>query len=429
MAIRDAVRAATQAVAVRALTTVERVRTGVAFNPLDRRFQQDPYPTYRRLLAKDPFHRTVMMGGWVLSRHRDISAVLRDNRFMVDNRKLPTWEKQRAEALRQGLMSEEEIESRPMLVLDPPDHTRLRALVNRAFTPRTVESLRPRVESIVEEHLDRAARAGSMDVIRDLAYPLPVIVIAEMLGIPTKDREQFKRWSDDVVRTLGVASAEDMRRSNQAGRELRAYFATIAEERWREPREDLLSALLAAEQDGDKLSIDEVFSMATLLLVAGNETTTNLIGNGLLALLRHPEQYHALRDDPSLAGTAVEELLRYDSPVQMTARFTLEDVDMGEGHVIRAGQQAFLLLAAGNHDPEEYVEPERLDITRQDNRHLSFSNGIHYCLGAPLARLEGQIALPALVRRFPDMQLASERLEWGDNIILRGMKSMPVVLG
>jgi cytochrome P450 len=428
MAVRDAMRGATQKVAIRALTTYERVRWGVAFNPLDRKFQVDPYPTYRTLLTKDPFHRTMLGGGRVLSRHRDISAVLRDSRFLVDGRKQPGWEKRRAEAIKQGAMSEADDAFPSMLGLDPPDHTRLRSLVNKAFTPRTVESLRPRVEAIIEEHLDAVAGAGRMDVIRDLAYPLPVMIIAEMLGIPTEDRARFKAWSDEAIRGIGIGNVEDMRRSNKAQNELREYFATIVEERRREPREDLLSALVAAEQDGEKMRLGEVYSMAILLLVAGNETTTNLIGNGLLALLRNPEQFHALRDDPSLITTAVEELLRYDSPVQATGRFPLEDVDLGEGRVVKGGQQLFLLLAAGNHDPDEFHAPETLDITRQENKHLSFSNGIHYCLGAPLARLEGAIALSALTQRFPDMRLASERLEWGDNIILRGLKSLPVVL-
>lgn len=421
-------RAATQAVAIPVLRTAERLRTGAVFYPLDPRFLEDPYPDYRRLLTKDPFHKSMLTGGWVLSRHRDVSAVLRDQRFLVDNRKLPNWPRMRDEMIRSGAVTEEETESRMMLTSDPPDHTRLRALVNRAFTPRAVESLRPRMEEIVDQQLGRAAAVGRMDVIADLASPLPVIVISEMLGIPTSDREQFTRWSHDVARSVGNVTIEEQRIATQAERNLRAYLATVVEERRREPREDLLSALVTAEQDGDKLTMDEVYSMAVLLLVAGNETTTNLIGNGLLALLRHPEQAGLLRDDPSLAASAVEELLRYDSPVQMTTRFALEDVDLGGGRVIEARKQAFLLLGAANRDPEAFERPDDLDITRQDNHHLSFSNGIHYCLGAPLARVEAQIALPALVSRFPDMRLATARIDWSDNIVLRGVRSLPVTL-
>jgi cytochrome P450 len=417
-----------QAAAIPALKTVERVKTGAVFYPLDRRFYEDPYPQYRQLREKDPFHKSMLTGGWVLSRHRDISAVLRDPRFLADNRKLPEWPRFREEMIRSGALTEKEADQRMMLTSDPPDHTRLRSLINRAFTPRAVEALRPRMEEIVEEQLSRAATDGRMDVIADLASPLPVIVISEMLGVPTADREQFTRWSHGVARSVGNVTTDEQRIATGAERELRAYLAAIVEQRRREPREDLLSALVAAEQDGDKLSMDEVYSMAVLLLVAGNETTTNLIGNGLIALLRHPEQAAALRENPSLAASAIEELLRFDSPVQMTTRFSLEDADICDGRVVKGGKPVFLLLGSGNRDSEAFERPDELDVTRTDNRHLSFSNGIHYCLGAPLARAEGQIALPALVSRFPDMHLARERFEWSDNIVLRGVRSLPVTL-
>jgi cytochrome P450 len=322
-------------------------------------------------------------------------------------------------------MDADESLSPSMLRTDPPDHTRLRGLVSKAFTPRTIETLRPRIEAIVSEQLDAVADAGHMDVIRELAYPLPVIVIAEMLGIPAVDREQFKRWSDEAVASFGVTRISDFVRSRNAFKELQAYFARVAEERRREPREDLLSALLAAEQEGEKLTLQEVFETCILLLVAGNETTTNLIGNGLLALLRHPEQLELLRKDPSLIAGAVEELLRYDSPVQATSRFVLEDVALN-GNVVQAGQQVIALLGAANRDPEHFEDPDRLDVTRADNQHLSLSQGIHYCLGAPLARLESQVAFLALLERFPNLRLAIDTPQWGDNLILRGLKSLPV---
>jgi hypothetical protein len=246
-----------------------------------------------------------------------------------------------------------------------------------------------------------------------------------MLGVPIEDREQFKRWSDEAVRALGTVSLGDFQRSRAAFFELRAYFERIAEERRREPREDLLSALLAAEEEGDKLTTDEVFSTCILLLVAGNETTTNLIGNGLLALLRHPDQLALLRDDPALIEGAVEELLRYDSPVQATSRFVTEDVEIN-GHPVAAFENMILLLGSANHDAARFPEPDRLDIMRTDNQHLSFSHGSHYCLGAPLARLEGQVALLALVQRFPGLRLATKQLDWSDNFILRGLRSLPV---
>ena len=425
--MKQALKNALQSGVVRALVTVERVQTGVAFNPLDARYRSNPYPTYERLRMKDPVHRSRLTGGLMLSRYDDVASVLRDARFSSDGRKSPTYAKNRAQMIKAGVFEEGEDEGGSMLRMDPPDHTRLRSLVSRAFTPRTVEALRPRIEQIVEEQLDAVAKSGRMDVIRELAYPLPVTVIAELLGIPTEDRERFKHWSDESIRTLGFGSIEDARRSMRAMRELRAYLEPIAQERRREPREDLLSALVAAEEQGDKLTLDEVYSTITLLLVAGNETTTNLIGNGLLALLRHPDQLRLLRDDPSLIGGAIEELLRYDSPVQFTSRLPSEDVEIS-GHVLKAREEVLLLLGSANRDPAQFTDPDRLDITRENGHHLSFSHGIHFCLGAPLARLEGQIALSALVRRFPNMRLATDRPQWGENLLLRGLSSLPVGL-
>jgi hypothetical protein len=330
--------------------------------------------------------------------------------------------------VKRGIMSADEINDRSsMLRMDPPDHTRLRSLVSKAFTPRTVETLRPRIEQIVEDQLDAVAAAGQMDVIRDLAYPLPVTVIAEMLGIPIEDRERFKHWSDEAIRSLGFSNEDDARRSMQATRELRAYLQPIVEQRRREPREDLISALVAAEEQGDKLSTDEVFSTIILLLVAGNETTTNLIGNGLLALLRNPQQLELLRDDPALIENAVEELLRYDSPVQFTSRIPLEQIEI-DGRHIPAGKELLLVLGGANRDPAQYVDPDRLDVTRKEIRHLAFGHGIHFCLGAPLARLESQTALLALVQRFPRMRLAVAEPKRGDNILLRGLAELPVTI-
>jgi cytochrome P450 len=425
--MKKAVQNVIQNVAVRALTIVERVESGASMNPLDPRFRDDPYPIYKRLREKSPVHRSRLTGGLILSRFEDCTTVLRDARFSSDDRKQPTYDKMMDQTIKQGIMTREEASDRgSMLRMDPPDHTRLRSLVSKAFTPRTVETLRPRIEQIVEEQLDAVAGSGEMDVIRDLAYPLPVTVIAEMLGIPIEDRERFKHWSDEAIRSLGFGNTDDARRSMQASRELRAYLEPIVEQRRREPREDLISALVAAEEQGDKLSTNEVFSTIILLLVAGNETTTNLIGNGLLALLRNPAQLNLLRDDPALIENAVEELLRYDSPVQFTGRIPLEDVQIG-GRTISPGKEVLLVLGGANRDPAQYDDPERLDITRKEIRHLSFGHGIHFCLGAPLARLEGQIALLALVQRFPRMQLAGQPRR-GENLLLRGLASLPVTL-
>jgi cytochrome P450 len=414
-----------QPVAVRVITARERVSSGVSYNPLDPRYRTDPYPLYRQLRERDPFHRSGLINGWVLTRYADVIEVLRDPRFLADDMKMPFVQKQREQFIKDGLIREDEGSTISMLRNDPPDHTRLRSLVSKAFTPRTVEALRPRIEAILHEVLDEVAGDGGMEVVQTLAYPLPVMVIAELLGVPVEDREQFKRWSDDAVRRLGSFGISDMLRAQTAFRELRGYFERIAEERRREPREDLLSAMLVAEQEGDKLSTDEVFSICILLLVAGNETTTSLIGTGLYALLQHPEQLALLRDDPALMESAVEEMLRYDSPVQATSRFVLEDAEVN-GNAVKAEQEVIALLGAANRDPEQFPDPERFDITRKDNRHVAFGHGIHYCLGAPLARLEAPIAFQALLERFPNLRLAKEPPQPGDNIILHGLKTLPV---
>jgi cytochrome P450 len=425
MSVRERFQSAVQTVAVTGLTTLERLQTGVAYNPLTKGYLEDPYPLYRKIQSRDPVHRSRLVSGWVLTRYADINEALTDSRFQSDDRKLPDFEKFRQKSTKAaGIPDDRPTPS--MLRLDPPDHTRLRSLVNKAFTPRAIEKLRPRVEEIVDELLDAVADNGAMDVIEDLAYPLPVMVIAEMLGVPGEDRDQLKRWSDEIVLTLGaVASGDAVRRAYEAGKEMIAYIERIADERKRDPKDDLLSALLGAEEEGDRLTIEEVYSTVLLILVAGHETTTNLIGNGLLALFRNPDQLELLRDDPALAQSAVEELLRYDSPVQATSRLVTEEVAL-DGHTVKAFQQVVLLLGAANRDPEQFTNPDRLDITRDEGSSLSFSHGIHFCLGAPLARIEAQIALPALLQRFPNLKLATERVEWGEGIILRGLKSLPV---
>jgi cytochrome P450 len=409
----------------RGLALFERARTGAAYDPLARGILTDPYPAYQRLRERDPVHRSLLAGGWVISRFADAETVLRDPRFSADDRSWRRYPRIRARAERAGVWDEQQARSPSLLRLDPPDHSRLRGLVTRAFTPRAVAALAPRIEKLVDELLDSVAASGCMDVIHDLAAPLPVTVIAEMLGVPDRDRARFKHWSDQVVRSLGVPTLEDLRQARRAGIELRAYFACIAEDRRREPRDDLLSALLRAEEEGDKLSSFEVLSTCTLLLVAGNETTTNLIGNGLLALLRHPEQLALLREDPARVEGAVEEMLRYDSPVQLTSRFPLEELEL-RGRRFRRGEQVLVLLGSANRDPEVNREPERFDVTRSEVRHLAFGFGSHYCLGAALARLEARLAVSALLRRMPGLRLATDRPRWRSNTILRGLQTLPV---
>jgi cytochrome P450 len=404
---------------------IERLETGIVWNPLRKQLRVDPHPFYRRLRETDPFHRSRPADGYVLSRYDDILAVLTDRRFSADERNLRRYPGLRARATRAGVpdLYEEGVIS--MLRTDPPDHTRLRSLVSKAFTPRAVERMRPRIEATAELLLDRLQGRGEMELVRDFASPLPVVVIAEMLGVPGEDHERFRDWSNEAVRTLGDGTNEDRRRAWRAMQDFAAYLEGIVEARRREPREDLISALVAAEEAGDRLTGRELFGTIVLLLVAGNETTTKLVGNAIVALLRNPDQLDLLRREPKRIPAAVEELLRYDGPVQLTSRMVLEDGEF-RGHRLRKGQQLVLLLAAGNRDPERFEEPERLLVTREDVRHLAFGHGTHHCLGALLARLEATIALEALVTRLPNLRFGSAPIEWGDNTVLRGPRVLPL---
>lgn len=385
-------------------------------HPLLVQFRDNPYPLYQHLLANAPVEWNDTLGAWTLARYADVVASLTDARFSADRNM-------------QGQAAPiDEPLAKSMLVSDPPDHTRLRSLVQKAFTPRMIEQLRPRIIAIVGELLDRMAERGtSADVIADFAYPLPVVVIAELLGVPAEDRVKFHEWSAVVAESLDpLISEEVLQRLPQAREALHGYLRGIIAERRREPRGDLISALVAVEERGDVLSEPELVVMCTLLLIAGHETTVNLIGNGTLALLRHPEQFALLRDDASLITSGVEELLRFDSPVQMTGRIALQDVEIG-GHTVRRGEWILPLLGAANHDPAQFANSEQLDLKRTPNAHVAFGRGIHFCLGAPLARLEGQIAIGALLRRFPNLSLAGEPVR-RKQITLRGLQSLPVGL-
>lgn len=396
----------------------------VLFNPLDPAFRLDPYPVYARLRAEDPVHESPF-GVLVLSRYADCIAILRDPRVSSDMRNSTTYQQAVAENLIQT--DQQVIGAEPFLFLDPPDHTRLRGLVSKAFTPRVVERLRPRIETLVRELLDRVAERGSFEVIEDLAYPLPVNVICELLGVPLEDHLLFRAWSHDAARSLDPVEAlppEVLEARTRTVRAFRDYFDELIERRRNDPSDDLLSALIAAEEAGDKLNKEELLATCILLLIAGHETTVNLIGNGMLALLRHPDQLALLRSDPTLAPSAVEEVLRFDAPVQMTARTALEDIELA-GATLSKGMQAVLLLASANRDDAEFPNAERFDIRRQDNHHLAFGFGIHYCLGAPLARLEGEIALREVVTRFEGLELAGDPT-YKENIVLRGLAALPV---
>jgi cytochrome P450 len=390
------------------------------------RFKADPYPFYARLRAEEPVCRVTLpnrQAVWLVTRYDDALAVLKDERFVKDklNATTPGARQPWVPAMFKPL-------TRNMLDLDPPDHTRLRALVHKAFTPRLVERMRERIETLTGELLDAARGRGRMDLIRDYALPVPTTIIAEMLGVPAQDRRRFHRWSSSIVSSS--PSGWGMLKAIPAVMAFLRYIRKLVEARRTEPRDDLVSALVQVEEAGEALSADELVAMVFLLLVAGHETTVNLIGNGTLALLRHPGQIERLRDDPSILKPAVEELLRYDSPLETaTERYAREDATVA-GVTIPRGEQVFAVIASANRDGRQFTDPDMLDLTREPNRHLSFGQGIHYCLGAPLARLEGQIAIGTLLRRAPGLRLAApaEALRWRRGLVLRGLAALPVEL-
>ncbi len=396
----------------------ERYQTGVTYNPLSRRVFTDPYPAYAALRTRDPVHWSRLSGAWVVSRYEDIDAVLRDHRRFSNDFEHRTPSRRRRGQLNPAV-------DKSMLFVDPPDHTRLRSLVSKAFTPKTIETMELRVRQIMSDLLDQIPDPASFDLMQAIADPLPVIVIAELIGVPPEDRAQFKVWSDQRARTLEpTITARERDIAAEAGKALRDYFLGIISERRAAPRDDLISALVAVEEAGDKLTEDEMMVMLRLLLVAGNETTTNLIGNGMLALLRHPEQLQRLRQQPDLMPAAIEELLRYDSPVQTDIRTALEDLELGGKH-IHKGQGVLLLIGSANRDPEVYRDPDRLDFARHAASHIAFGRGIHHCLGAPLARLEGRIAFEMLLERFDDIRLLTDRPPFKDHVVLRGLETLP----
>lgn len=365
----------------------------------------------------------------MLTRHADVSSLLRDNRFS-SVRFARGLER---ESLRSNQAVAEMFQQRTnaMLSCDAPRHTRLRGLVSKAFTPRAVEALRPKIAELVDGMLTEAQARGSIDIMRDIAGPLPVTVIAVMLGIPHEDRNRFKHWSDDIAAAANLVSGlsdETLIRAATAYQELTEYFRELVGRMRAGQGEGVLAAMAAAEEQGDRLSEAELYSNAVLLLNAGHETTTNLIGNGTLALLQHPDQWKRLVEKPELVEGGVEELLRYDSPVQFTSRSALEDVEIGGQHVAK-GQVVMVMLGAANRDPEAFPDPDRLDVTRPEARHhVAFGQGPHYCLGAPLARLEGEEVFKALVRRYPGLRLQGEAPSYRSNFNLRGLVSLPVAV-
>lgn len=392
--------------AMRVLLALERLESGVDFNPLSSELRANPLPQYEKLRRKDPVHRMRTSDGWILTRYEDIDMVLRDHR-------------------RFGNLGRDfgYLPYISMLDLDPPEHTKVRGLVAHGFTLRAVNSLEPRIAKMVDELLDEVAGKPRFDLIQDIAFPLPITVIAELLGVPPEDRDQFREWSEvvalDVDPLLDSQQIRDLQRTVE---ELFDYLEKIAEDRRRRPRNDLVTALVNAEEDGERLSREDLLINIVLVLVAGNETTRNLIGNGTLALLRNPDQLERLRDDSSLLDSAIDEMLRYDSPVQLDSRIARESVEIG-GKRIEPDQRILCALGAANHDPEVFPDPERFDVGRAPRNHLSFGRGIHYCLGAPLAKLEARITFAGLLSRFESFRLVEEP-RYRDQITLRGLEEL-----
>ncbi len=396
------------------------------FNPFLPEHRRDPQTTWRALRQSGPIYRSRMFGTFLCTGYDDALHVLRDPKFSTDRSEIPAMRLVARLARREpdfaGLVE------RNLLTMDGEDHKKLRGLVSKAFTPRRVEQLRSRLEDTMEDLLEQVAEKGEMEVVRDLAHPLPVIAIAELLGVPAADRSRFRAWSAELVQLLdpfqGRGGARPM---IQATHELFDYFRPLLAQRRAEPGDDLLSAMISAEQDGQTLDEVDLLALSSLLLVAGHETTSNLIANAVLLLLRFPDERKRLQDDPSLLPSAVDECLRYESPIQLTDRAVKADCELA-GQPLRRNQMVAVVLAAANRDPAHFPDPERFDVGRADNHHLAFGQGHHFCLGSQLAKLEAEVALGALLRRFPDFSGDSEPPAWRRSMIVRGPEAVPVKL-
>jgi cytochrome P450 len=396
------------------------------FNPFLPAHRQDPHATWRRLRETDPvfYHRA--FGAWLCTRHEDVLHVLRDDNFTTDRSEVPLvkW-------VSRMTRNDEDFSAlmlRSLLTLDGAEHRRLRGLVSKAFTPRRVAQLKPNLEAMVEELLDRAGEAGEMEVVRDLAHPLPVNAIAELMGVPAEDREFFQSCATDLVQLLdplqGRGGAKPMR---EAAHAMFDYFRPLLAARRESPEDDLLSAMIAAEEDGDTLNELDLLSLSALLLVAGHETTSNLIASAVVTLLRNPDERKRLQDDPELLKSAIDEFLRFESPIQLTDRAVRADCEIG-GKKIRRGQLVAAVIGAANRDPERFPDPDRLDLGRTDNHHLAFGQGNHFCLGSQLAKLEAEVVIGALLRRFPDFEGSPDPPAWRRSMIIRGPVAVPIRL-
>jgi pimeloyl-[acyl-carrier protein] synthase len=389
---------------------------------LDPEVLANPYPLYRRLRTEDPVHWDPFLSAWVVTRYRDVLHVL--HHFSAARTPTPD------QLASMGLSAMNPIAAvmvKQMLFMDAPAHTRLRTLAASAFSPARVEALRSHIQGIVERLIDSVKPAGKMDLIADLAYPLPAIVTAEMLGVPVSDRDQLKGWSEDFAEMLGnfQHNPDRIPQVLRSVEEMTSYFRDRIRELRSHPRPGLIHSLMTAEVNGERLTDEEVIANSIVTMVGGQETTTNLIGNGTLALLRNPGEIRRLLDDPSLIPSAVEELLRYESPSQHTARLAPADVVLGDRQ-IRKRQAVIAVMAAGNRDPEQFADPDRLDVGRNDKRHLAFGWAAHFCFGAALARIEGQIAFETMLRRLPGLRIEPGPLVWRENLGLRGLTALPV---
>ncbi|MCQ4085412.1 cytochrome P450 [Saccharibacillus sp. JS10] len=380
-------------------------------------FTQDPYPVYAQMREEEPIAKLMFPDGqfgWMITKYEDAAEVLKDNRFIKDMTKV----------FGSGSQS---IFTSNMLFSDPPDHRRLRGLVQQGFTPKLVESMRGHIQQIADQLLDNAEGKDRMALIDDFAFPLPIIVISEILGVPIEDQDKFRVWSNSII---GASNSEESATVYQHMQEFTAYLGQWFEKVRQQPGDDLISQLITAEEAGEKLSEQEIYGVVALLIIAGHETTVNLIGNGMISLLQHPDQLAKLQENPELIKGAIEEMLRYNGPVEFsTSRWASEDLDF-KGHAMKKGDLVVVALDSANRDGQQFVNPDQFDITRERSRHLAFGHGIHMCLGAPLARLEGEIAINTLLRRFPNIRLREDagKLEWRPGMIVRGVKEIPLSL-
>lgn len=402
-------------------------------NTMGEEFQKDRYAELKKYQDRSPVHPEELqaLGGrpftqWTVTRYADVLTILKDARFVKEIRRLIPAEQQAP--VPPPIEDLVKAQRNQMLFRDPPDHTRLRRLVNQAFTPRIVQRLKPSIQRIATRLLDEVDGKSEIDIVKDYAYPLPVIVIADLLGVPPEDHSIFKEWSDGFIKTIDIApTMEDLVNGNRITIEFRDYFRGIVQKRRETPQDDLISGLILAKDSSGKLSEDELIDMCILLLVAGHETTVNLIANSIFLLLLHKDQQTLLRENPTLLELAIEEVLRFEPPVQATSRFVAEDMEF-QGSQFKKGDSVTVWLSAANRDPGKFVNPDKFDITRKDNPHLAFGLGNHFCLGAPLAREEGMIAIKTLLEKYSQLDLATKDVFWSSSPLMRSLKSLPVTV-